>query len=117
MKKNPRDMNWQDFVHSDHLNTIKNEEEKMNIDPNKWYNVTYMNTITPYYWNVERDGEYYRHGPVTAKQVSGKHLAEMVAKGGYLYNETYPPMEILEIEETHEVTWETVTMNGRYSCG
>ena len=88
----------------------------ISIDTNKQYNVTYMNTITPYYWNVERDGEYYRHGPITAMQVSGEHLAEMLAKGGYLYNETYPPMEILEIEETHEITAAMVTMNGRYSC-
>ena len=120
MKMNPRDMDWKDFVHADHLTSLSDDDDddKDNtmIDNNKWYNVTYMNTITPYYWKVERDGEYPHHGPVTAKQISGESLAEMVAKGGYLYNETYPPMEILNIEETHEVTWETVTMNGRYSC-
>ena len=93
-----------------------NTEMKMNIDKSKWYNVTYYNTIVPYYWNVERDGKYYRHGPVTAMQISGKRLAEMVANGGYFYNPTYPAMEILKIEETHEVTWEMVTSNGRWSC-
>jgi hypothetical protein len=86
------------------------------IDNDKWYNVTYMNTITPYYWKVERDGAYPYHGPVTAAQVSGKHLAEMVANGGYFYNETHPAMEILKIEETHEITWEMVTCNGRRSA-
>ena len=89
---------------------------KMKIDISKWYNVTYMNTITPYYWKVERDGEYPHGGPVTAMQVSGKRLAEMVANGGYFYNPTYPAMEILKIEETHEITAAMVTMNGRYSC-
>ena len=88
----------------------------MKIDTNKQYNVTYMNTITPYYWKVERDGEYPHFGPVTAMQVSGKRLAKMVANGGYFYNPTYPAMEILKIEETHEVTAAMVTMNGRYSC-
>ena len=87
----------------------------MKIDTNKQYNVTYMNTITPYYWK-ERDGEYPHFGPVTAMQVSGKRLAKMLAGGGNFYNENYPALEILEIEETHEVTWEMVTMNGRYSC-
>jgi hypothetical protein len=89
----------------------------ISVDPTKWYNVTYMNTITPYYWKVERDGAYPYHGPVTAQQVSGKRLAEMVANGGYFYNPTYPAMEILKIEETHEITAAMVTMNGRYSCG
>ena len=88
----------------------------ISIDPSKWYNVTYMNTITPYYWKVERDGEYPHFGPVTARQISGEDLAEMLANGGYFYNSTYPALEILKIEETHEITWETVTMNGRYSC-
>ena len=88
----------------------------MKIDKSKWYNVTYMNTITPYYWKVERDGEYPHFGPVTARQISGESLAEMLANGGYFYNPTYPALEILKIEETHEITWETVTMNGRYSC-
>ena len=92
-----------------------NTEMKMNIDKSKWYNVTYYNTITPYYWNVERDGKYYRHGPVTANQISGERLAKMVANGGYFYNPTYPALEILKIEETHEVTWEMVTSNGRWS--
>jgi hypothetical protein len=87
----------------------------ISIDPSKQYNVTYMNTITPYYWK-ERDGEYPHFGPVTAMQVSGKRLAKMVANGGYFYSENYPALEILEIEETHEITWEMVTMNGRYSC-
>ena len=88
----------------------------ISIDTSKWYNVTYMNTITPYYWKVERDGEYPYGGPVTAMQVSGKRLAEMVANGGYFYNKTYPAMEILKIEKTHEITWEMVTCNGRRSA-
>ena len=119
MKMNPRDMDWKDFVHADHLTSLSDDDDDKDntmIDNNKWYNVTYMNTITPYYWKVERDGEYPHHGPVTAKQISGEELAEMVANGGYFYNPTYPALEILKIEETHEVTWETVTMNGRYSC-
>ena len=88
---------------------------KTNIDTNKQYNVTYMNTITPYYWK-ERDGEYPHFGPVTAMQVSGERLAKMLDNGGYFYNPTYPALEILKIEETHEITAAMVTMNGRYSC-
>ena len=95
-------------------NTLTKENE-MKINTNKWYNVTYMNTITPYYWK-ERDGKYPHGGPVTAMQISGKRLAEMVANGGYFYNSTYPALEILKIEETHEVTWEMVTSNGRWSA-
>ena len=93
-----------------------NTEMKLNIDTSKWYNVTYYNTITPYYWNAERYGPYPHFGPVTAMQVSGKRLAEMVAKGGYFYNPTYPALEILKIEETHEITAAMVTSNGRWSC-
>ena len=87
----------------------------ISVDTSKWYNVTYMNTVTPYYWK-ERDGEYPHFGPVTAMQVSGERLAKMLDNGGYFYNPTYPALEILKIEETHEVTWEMVTSNGRWSC-
>ena len=94
---------------------VEDSTSAVNIDTTKTYNVTYMNTITPHYWK-ERYGKYPHRGPVTARQISGKDLAEMVANGGYFYNSTYPALEILKIEETHEVTWEMVTSNGQWSC-
>jgi hypothetical protein len=97
-------------------NNTTMKENEMKIDTTKTYNVTYMNTITPHYWNVERYGEYPHFKPVRALQVSGNRLAEMVANGGYFYNSTYPALEILKIEKTHEVTWEMVTSNGRWSA-